>query len=494
MADNDPIVEKPTYMAHIRYFFDPIDIDHMKAARGIELGTYAGVRKNALAIRGHTNAGDMPPEPERKWSPQRRQTFLNWIMTNYPQGTAMLQARSAALAVPARVRKNVNSLGPSEIEMLRTAFNGVMARDASDPNGYFAIAGIHGLPLASCLHRLDQYNPWHRVYLKTFEDALRLVAGCESVTIPYWDISTPLPQLLQEPPFASYTLPQDPGAAADPPQPGTFFPYATQRYDPATIERNVQELGVLEDIATSATQTMWGVYKVGGYQKFSIQAHDGGHVSIGPTMANQEVASFDPVFWFFHCNLDRLWLQWQQKVDATTLKGFRSTITGDTTWLDGPPLNGLPPFETTADQSIEGDVAYEEDPAVTHAAATASENTAGSIEASRGFTIRRSSPVSVRVKDIDRLGIPGSFVVHLLADGQPIAKRAFFQPNAPRNCANCKKQGLINIDFRIDQEKLLDRKLSVAIEVPSQKETGARFPLSAAGNPTINVRLLLDEQ
>ena len=235
---------------------------------------------------------------------------------------------------------------------------------------------------------------------------------------------------------------------------------------------------------------------VGGYQKFSIQAHDGGHFSIGTTMANQEVASFDPVFWFFHCNLDRLWLQWQKKVDATTLKGFRSTVSGeDTMWLDGPlPLNSLPPFTTTADQSIDGDVAYEEDPAVTHAAAAAPENTAGSIEASRGFTIRRSSPVSVRVKDIDRLGIPGSFVVHLLADGQPIAMRAFFQPDAPRNCAGCKKQGLINIDFRIDQEKLLDRKLSVAIEVPSQKETGARFPLSAAGNPTINVRLLLDEQ
>ena len=66
MADNDPIVENPTYMAHVRYFFDPIDIDHM-GKKGIELGTYAGVKKNALPIHTRTaTGGDMPPEPERK--------------------------------------------------------------------------------------------------------------------------------------------------------------------------------------------------------------------------------------------------------------------------------------------------------------------------------------------------------------------------------------------------------------------------------------------
>ena len=100
----------------------------------------------------------------------------------------------------------------------------------------------------------------------------------------------------------------------------------------------------------------------------------------------------------------------------------------------------------------------------------------------------------MRVKDIDRLNIPGSFAVKLLADGEPIAKRAFFQPKSPRNCENCRKQALINIDFRIEQEKLLDRRLSVEIEVLGHEEIGARFPLSQAGNPTINARLLLEDE
>ncbi len=103
--------------------------------------------------------------------------------------------------------------------------------------------------------------------------------------------------------------------------------------------------------------------------------------------------------------------------------------------------------------------------------------------------------MSVRVKGIDRLSIPGSFVVNLLADGEPVAKRFFFQPSSPRDCETCRKHALINVDFRIDQEEILDRTLSVAIDVPSQgDEIGKHFPLSQAGNPSINARLLLEDE
>jgi tyrosinase len=327
------------------------------------------------------------------------------------------------------------------------------------------------------------------VYLKSFEDALRSVPGCQDVTLPYWDVTTPLPGLLQQPPFASYTLPQDPGATADPPDPGTYFPYTTERNPAAAITQNLQDFGVPDDIATSLNQSRWGAYNISGYQDFSIQAHDGGHASVGPTMSDQNVSSYDPVFWFYHANIDRLWLQWQQNVQATTLTGFKSTIDGDASWLSDPPFNGLTGSTTTADQTISFGISYEpEGPEV------ALENKVGSVDAARTFSIKRSAPVSVRVKGIDRLNIPGSFAVKLLADGEPIAKRAFFQPKSPRNCENCRKQALINIDFRIEQDKLLDRRLSVEIEVLGHEEIGARFPLSQAGNPTINARLLLEDE
>jgi hypothetical protein len=394
------------------------------------------------------------------------------------------------------VRKNVTSLTAQEFETLKTAFTGVMERSPDDPTSYFALAGEHGLPHSWCMHHENRFEPWHRVYLKQFEDALRSVPGCEDVTLPYWDVTTPLPDQLQQPPFASYTLPQDPGVTSDPPEPGAYFPYTTTRNSPADITQNLQDFGVFDDISTARNQTRFGKYNIGGYEDFSIQAHDGGHVATGPTMADQNVSAYDPVFWFYHCNLDRIWLDWQIKLSADTLAGFTSVVDGDPSWLSVSPDDLLTGFDgqgglpgTTAGETISFGISYEP-----HEQEAALENKVGSLEAARAFSIKRSDPVSVRVKDIDRLNIPGTFIVKLLADGEPIAKRAFFQPNSPRNCENCRKQARVNIDFRIEQEKLLDRRLSVEIEVPGLAEVGPRFPLSQAGNPTINARLLLQDE
>jgi hypothetical protein len=512
MAQNDaadPVVANPTYMADIRTFFTTDDVTHM-AGKGYDLATYDGVKNSASDIYAQTQTGMMPPPPAPAWSADKVQTFLNWMTNKCPLGSAtaaVLEPSPTNGATAGRVRKNVANLSDEDVATLKAAFSGLMGRDASDPGSYYALAGIHQLPggwdgvIGRCQHHVNPFNPWHRVYLKAFEDALRSVPGCEDVTLPYWDISTPLPQLLQEDPYASYTLPEDPGGYPD---------YTTQRYPSDEIERNLEMYGVPADIATSLQQSLWGAYSApppagrgggSGYQQFSIQAHDGGHVSVGPTMGNQDVAAFDPVFWFYHSNLDRLWLKWQQTVGATTLIGFKSTLgsgTAASAWLS-PPINGLAPFSPpaltpaiTTDETIDLGISYD-DQEPESAEELALENTTGSIEAARSFSIKSSSPVSVRVKNIDRLNIPGSFVVNLLADGETIAKRAVFQPTSPRDCETCRSVSLISLDFRIEQEKLLDKQLSVEIEVPGHKDIGMKFPLSKAGNPTINARLLLHD-
>ncbi|GAA2807535.1 hypothetical protein GCM10010505_37230 [Kitasatospora aburaviensis] len=481
-------------MADIRFFFRPQDVEHMAAKGGIELGTYEGVKENALAIVAHTTPpnGDMPPDAEGKWSAERLQTFRNWIINGYPVGAATPVEPPPAAQPPIRLRKDITTLSDAEFDKLTAAFNGLMARDPGDPNSYFALAGQHGLPKKKCAHLEDRFNPWHRKYLRVFEDALRSVPGCEEVTLPYWDIATALPVRLQNPPLDKYVLPADPGAAAHPPVTG-FFPYTTERFPAADIARNVTEFGVLVQVTTSLNQSLWGSFNVGGYQKFSIQAHDNGHGSIGPTMGNQRVSAFDPVFWFFHCNIDRLWLSWQTRVGATTIAGFKTTLGEGAGWFTGPLRNQLDPFGVTVDQVIEPQASYDRLELVSPVEG-AMENLTGNIDAARTFAFRSDSPVSVRVKGIDRLNIPGSFIVSLLADGEPVAKQFFFQSDEPRTCEGCVNHGLVNIDFRMSQQKLLDRTLTVRIDVPGHTgEIGTAFPLSRAGNPTINARLLVQE-
>ena len=487
MADpvQDPVVEHPTWFGQIRDFFTAEDIAHM-ACKGIDLGTYQGAVDNAASIYAQTSGGFMPPDPRPKWSTNRLQTFLNWITDNYPRGVPPVPTAMARAAAPAaRMRKDLANLSADEVTTLKAAFTGIMARQPSQPDSYFAIAGVHWFPAIDqnpafhCLHHENRFLPWHRLHLKRFEDALRSVSGCAGVTLPYWDVTAPIPSVLFEPPFANYSSQAPIGHGYD--------PLTTQRNSPEEIAAELAEQPAVPDLITTALRQ-------GVWEKFNRafwHAHDNGHNSCGPTMANQDISSFDPIFWFFHCNLDRIWLQWQRSVNATTLAGFKSTCETPTGWLDVPALGVLPPFDGHAADTIAmPEVDY--DPPKQGALVMAFENKSGNIAAGKNFRIDSAAPLSVRVKDIDRSAIPGTFVVRLLADGKQVARQAFFQPTNPNICPSCSKEAKVSVDFRIDPAKILDKSLSVEIHVPAQKAIGSRFPLSKAGNPTINVRHLID--
>lgn len=486
MAD-DPVVGNPTYMADIRHFFRPEDVQHM-GDRGIPIGSYEDLKANAtrvLAVTAPPNAY-MPPDETGKWTQNRWQTFLNWINTKYPEGAGTPGTGTPVEGPPPdRVRRNIADLGTDELALLTTAFQGLMDRDPTDPNSYLVLAGIHGRPPPIyCLHHEDRYAPWHRAYLRVFEDQLRTVPTCENVTLPYWDLTTPLPEVLQQPPLDSYTLPVA--------VPGIPDGYRTSRFTPEQIASNFADYEVNAHLAQSVVQSKWGESGGDGYQRYSIQAHDSGHGSIGPTMRDQDVAAYDPVFWFFHCNLDRLWLKWQRNVQATTLTPFLATMTPNHQMWFAPPLNVMKPWEDnpTSDQTIDFGIAYE-DPAEE---GLVLENRVGSIDALRSFAIKSSTPVSVRVKDINRINIPGSFVVNLLADGEPVRKQFFFQPNDPGDCPGCVTNPLVNITFDVDQDEIVDRKLEIQVDVPGLADDDKRFPVSQLGNPTINARLLLEDE
>jgi tyrosinase len=487
-TDKDPPIEHPTWFGQVRNYFTKDDVDHMRA-KSVDLGTYKGVVENAISIYGQTQSGSMPPGDAPKWSANRVQNFLNWIQDNYPLGTPPApvagNVRTADFATAAaRLRKEVTGLGTDEVAALKKAFAGIMARDPSQPDSYYAIAGIHWYPaidrnpLFHCLHHENRFLPWHRLHLKRFEDALRSVPGCADVTLPYWDITAPIPALLYEEPFARYKLQAPIGHNYD--------PLTTARNGPGEIAEQVAAYGIPEQITRALRQSVWEQFN-----RTFWGAHDSGHDSCGPTMSNQDISAFDPVFWFYHCNLDRVWLQWQRSVGATTLAGFKSHCQGSTAWLDVAVLGVLPPFDGHAADTINvPDVDYQ--PPRAGAMVMSFENKTGNIAAAKRFRIDSGEPLSIRVKDINRAGIPGTFVVHLLADGKEVARQAFFQPTDPGVCPNCSENAKVAIDFRVPSAKVVDKELSVEIHVPSQKAIGTRFPLSKAGNPTINVRHLID--
>ena len=71
---------------------------------------------------------------------------------------------------------------------------------------------------------------------------------------------------------------------------------------------------------------------------------------------------------------------------------------------------------------------------------------------------------SVRLKQLNRLAVPGSSRAILFADGQRLARRTFLQPSDPSDCEKCRKNSHINLvspDPMMTISNLISRSLSV---------------------------------
>lgn len=498
----------PTWYGQIRDLFTASSRLCM-SGRGLDLGSYSTVSIHASDIYQQVATGKMPKGGSR-WPDSQVNTFLAWMDSGCPKGTPSANAAEAqpsartlssvGLAGATRVRKEITTLAADELALLKQAFSGLMTRSANDPNSYFAQAGIHWYPAPNtyCMHHVPGYNPWHRGYLHSFEDALRSVPGCEGVTLPYWDITTPFPEVLNSAPFDGYVLQR----AVSPDYPEG---YGTQRFAPDVIAAKLLQFGVSEDIERALSKTDWedfhGMFADAANNTI-IQAHDSGHNSIGPTMADQGVAAFDPAFWFFHCNWDRLYWQWQKQMGATDLHGLVTTINekldpvsyqlfnNSAVGTLDPFANGVAKLDAaaTVNSVAQFDVDYA--PASKVMASQWTAKTQRKVAASRAFSVD-AERVNVRVGNINRLKIPGSFLVHLQKDGKTIASKSLFQPVEVQTCANCVANAIVYFDFELPLAEVLGGTLSALIEPAATRGLSNDTVPAVMGNPTVEAHLLL---
>ena len=503
----DHPLNRPTYEEHIKDLFTSGDAGCMSWA--LDLTTYEGVKNGAPKISEWIGSGRMPPpDTGRQWSAERLQTFRNWAgNTGYAEQSFV---RIAPSEEP-RVRKNLHEIekGSEDHRLLVLAFEGIMKRDADldDPTSFYNLAGLHWLPgpisQTFCRHHDDAYNPWHRAYLMAFEDALRSVEGCENVTLPYWDIlGADLPDWLYEAPFFHYSMPHDleglDGTVA------VNAGYKTERNSAADIAQKIRdrkssiEMKIGEALASDSWRGFNGWSDFPANHEGIIRAHDNGHDVCGDTIGSQAIAAFDPLFWFFHCNWDRIWWKWQKNKNKTSLLSFREAVSGDKHWLEEAPDNLLAPFDANSAEMINlagWNVDYEDPPEAPISFDDLLLASRGHIRAERSFQIPTLEKYSVRVKDINRLEIPGSFDVVLLSGENILDRTHIFQPTSPSECENCRKHGVFSTDFVIAHDAVMSKDdLRVAIFIKNGVGEVEEFPISKAGNPTVNFRLLLNEQ
>lgn len=152
-------------------------------------------------------------------------------------------------------------------------------------------------------HGGPAFFPWHREYLRRFEDELQAIDS--SVNLPYWDWtaenlnSAGTESLIWRDDFMGSPGDATDGFAIS----GPFSGWGLTR-NAFSIFSSAGGGGTMATRMASLNYTTFR----------GIEGpHGGAHVFVGGDVGNAAVAPRDPVFWLIHCNVDRLWAQWTKQ-------------------------------------------------------------------------------------------------------------------------------------------------------------------------------------
>lgn len=243
-----------------------------------------------------------------------------------------------------KIRRNINCLTTDEVHELREAFAAMYARPATDKNSWLKQAGFHGgPPTAYCRHGSPGFLTWHRAEMLAFEEALL----CHTdLGLPYWNWSsgdtTGVPAACREETYVNRDGDTVPNPLYAGPQPGGGFTTRAADIDTRTFG----------DIATSAQAAM-GAGTFSTFSSLLNGAHGSVHGRVSGDMGGVSTAGFDPIFYFHHANVDRLWARWADDHPAATMPAAEATF-------ELPPFNR--PFSnqwyTGADMVSTTDLGY----------------------------------------------------------------------------------------------------------------------------------------
>ncbi len=212
-----------------------------------------------------------------------------------------------------KVRKNIESLTPEELQALRTVFSKMYDISKTsrwgifDNEGYQYWAGLHGYPPpVRCQHGTPLFVIWHRAYLYFLE--LEMQKYVPGVALPYWDWTSVQSQNQGMP--KAYT---DEKLTNDSPNPlykatieftGSDYPETFRNPGSPTDLKRLADL-----VSIAQTQN--------DYQSYSPaleNPHNGLHGWVGGTMGIIPYAGYDPIFWGHHSNIERFFVEWQASV------------------------------------------------------------------------------------------------------------------------------------------------------------------------------------
>jgi tyrosinase len=234
-------------------------------------------------------------------------------------------ARIRAQTTTPRIRKDIRQLSDMEVNLLRNAYEGLYSiSNPNDQRGYEWIAGRHGYPGNYCHTNESDFYVWHRAYMYEFEERLRDAqvrqTGTASVTLPYWDWTlvdpvkddaTGIPKVCSEPTYTDLLT----GETKDNP---LFSAYSI-----ATGKKTTRSPGQLAAYVNQRKRQVDDALAdpdfISAQSKINFGPHGNVHIYTGGDMRSIRTAAFDPIFYFHHAMIDRIWWLWQRRHGNSTV-------------------------------------------------------------------------------------------------------------------------------------------------------------------------------
>lgn len=334
---------------------------------GLDLSLYDGVKAQAVTIYHFLHSREMPltSDPRQYWPDVALELFRAWVNQGYrrtgsdPITVHETIEKPAQRPLQERVRRDIRSLSQVELDDYRMRLDDVMQVGSAAPTSPAQIyAAVHS---DWCLHYQEAFLLWHRAYLMQFETQL----GC---AVPYWnwmakgassdgDRDAGLPQAFKDETYVhpiTHKVRPNPlryaaarngtsKVCAVTPVPGINC-YFVQR-DPLLYtvgddqrQARAQKIAMTRIFQEQVVQALgwpnfsqpqgWPGYPWANITAFDPpqpdslyphrtdfdglyeQPHDNYHGWLGGDMADNAYTAYDPIFWSYHANIDRIFEQW----------------------------------------------------------------------------------------------------------------------------------------------------------------------------------------
>ena len=200
--------------------------------------------------------------------------------------------------------------------------------------------------LDHCVHGSPDFFHWHRHYITQYELICGHLIGNPTFALAYWDWTADtgkIPDPFYDLDFLNVSYWKDPSGAQSPKWGGLVDTIGTRGLSKGEGLQDRDRPGRINFIA-SFIHDIQGNSRYDLYQRgVEDQAHGTAHGVVGANAdgpLNGHMASgmspLDPIFWLHHCNVDRLWEEWNAA--GNTTPPMSQTYQNHFCNVDGKPI------------------------------------------------------------------------------------------------------------------------------------------------------------